>query len=35
MEQTIADWIEACPYACMSQFDENGNVVITVITEDD
>ena len=35
MEQTIADWIEACPYACHSYIDENGDVVITVIIDDD
>ena len=36
MEQAISDWIYACPYACQSYIDENGNVIVTVeIAEED
>ena len=34
MEQTIADWINACPYACQSYIDDNGNVIVTVETDE-
>ena len=35
MEQVIADWINACPTACESYIDDNGNIIVTVIIDDD
>ena len=32
--KAIDDWIEACPFACESYKDKEGNIVITVIAED-
>ena len=33
-EQQIYEWVDACPNACESYVDDNGNIIVTVIVED-
>ena len=33
-ERLIYQWINACPNACQSYVDDNGNIIVTVETDD-
>lgn len=33
-QELIYDWVDTCPFACQTYVDDNGNIIVTVITNE-